>query len=183
MKTSLTSFKDRSGQSLVEAIVAISILTVGLLGMVNLLTKSLSLNSVAASDTQATYLAAEGIEVTKNLIDHDVYLYLQTAGGSGGWGTTCFGTVPIGGSKDYEADYTTTGCPTVWSGSGRFLKIDSSSHLYSYTAAITTPFTRRIRVSRPTAQEIEVQSIVTWNVVGASQNIILDDHFYNWRLP
>lgn len=172
--------KDRSAQSLVEAIIAIGILTTGLVGVLTLLTKSFYLNRVASTDTQATYLAAEGIEVTKNLIDHDVYLSL--AGLGGGWGTTCFGTVGVGGlPQDYELDYSTTGCPTPWA--GRTLSFDPSTHLYSYSGSVATSFTRRIRITRPSAQEIDVQSIVTWNVgLISQQSINLEDHFYNWRL-
>ena len=59
----------RRGQTLVEALVALSILTTGFFGIVSLLTKSFQLNRTTMNDTQATYLAAEGIEIAKNLID------------------------------------------------------------------------------------------------------------------
>ena len=63
----------RRGQSIIEAMVAISILTTGFLGIFALLSKSFFLSRVVADETTATYLASEGMEITKNIIDHDVY--------------------------------------------------------------------------------------------------------------
>ena len=90
------SFHSRRGQTLVEALVALSILTVGFVGIIVLLTRSFQLNRTTANDTQATYLAAEGIEVAKNLIDHDVYEQLS-GNSSYSWGS-CF---PYSGSHYY----------------------------------------------------------------------------------
>ena len=53
--------------------VAITVLTVGFLGISSLLSQSLALNRVTTNEITATYLASEGIEIAKNLIDHDVY--------------------------------------------------------------------------------------------------------------
>ncbi len=61
-----------NGQSLIETVVALSVLVVGLLGIVVLLNNSLGLNRVTADNYTATYLAAEGIEVIKNLIDANI---------------------------------------------------------------------------------------------------------------
>jgi len=187
MQKIIDRMKNRSGQSLVEAIIALGILTTGLLGMLTLLTQSYYLNRVASADTQATYLASEGVEIAKNLIDHDVYCWLDSAKTcpapytSPGWGTTCFGLIGINGSQDYELDYSTTGCPTIFA--NRKLSFNTGTHLYSYAGGgQATSFVRKIRVSRPSADEIEVQSIVTWNVgLITQQSIDLDDHFYNWR--
>ena len=74
MKFSLHSHR---GQTLVEALVALSILTVGFVGIVTLLTKSFQLNRTTSNDTQATYLAAEGIEIAKTSINYDVYYGLS----------------------------------------------------------------------------------------------------------
>ena len=69
----------RTGQILIEAIIALSALTIGFLGILALLSSSLSLNRVISDNYTATYLAAEGIEVVKNAIDRN---YILQAGGS-----------------------------------------------------------------------------------------------------
>jgi len=58
-----------SGQSLVEMLVAISVIVIALLGILVLVNRSLGINRVASEHYTATYLAAEGIELVKNLID------------------------------------------------------------------------------------------------------------------
>lgn len=160
--------------------IALSMLTVGFLGITSLLLQSFSLNRALTSQATATYLAAEGIEIAKNLIDHDVYAHL--AGQGLGWGS-CFGT---GG--DFQLDYATIDCsssvpPPSYDGS--YLNFDPGTHQYGYAAAngaTATPFTRDIRVTVPNANEIIVNAIVQWStgsLVGQSVN--LEDHFYNWH--
>lgn len=174
---------------MVEVMVAMFVLTTGFLAILSLLAQSLYLSKNESNQTNATYLASEGIELARNLVDHDVYQHL--AGLGSGWGTT-FGT---GG--DFELDYTTcTNLPNAASAcdpqpfsSQDFLYYDPTSHTYRYSfdnplgdSLVKTPFTRLIRVTPNGANEITVQSIVTWDVgsVTGQQSVDLEDHFYNW---
>ena len=81
------------GQAIIEVLVAVSMLTVGFLGVVTLLAKSLGLNRVVTESYTATYLAVEGVELVKNLIDAN-----SIAGAGTPWNS---------GLTDgtYEADY------------------------------------------------------------------------------
>lgn len=174
-------FINKNGQSLLEALVALAVLVTGFLGMITLFSRSFFLDRVVSDQTKATYLAEEGIELTKNLIDHDVYLGLATAGAQGGWGA-CFNFAA--GTNDYELDYTTVNCPAGPNYTGLPLKFDPATGLYSYTGPVTTNFARRIRITKPAGQpdEIDVQSIVTWSTGPVtSQSLTLEDHFYNWH--
>jgi hypothetical protein len=179
----------RRGQTLVEALVALSILTMGFIGIVSLLTKSFQLNRTVSNDTEATYLAAEGIEVTKNLIDHDVY-----AGFSLGPGDDLFGDC-FGGLSGYfyPIDYETTKCTLNFShgvpAGADQLYYNPTTHIYSFNPAggVLSNFTRDIKITEnfdPVSSilvEIDVQSIVTWTDGGLSNTITLEDHFYNWH--
>lgn len=178
----------RSGQSIVEAIVALSILTVGFLGIIGLLTKSFQLNRAATDQTQATYLASENIEVVKNLIDHDVYAGIAFVGAKEGWGT-CF---PGSGSFYYKIDYKTTDCSPAsapWLDQSAstttypiYLNTVGGSAIYSYGAlGKQTIFTRSTRIT-VSPNEIDVQSTVYWTPgFGGTQSVMLEDHFYNWH--
>jgi hypothetical protein len=184
-----TSIHSRRGQTLVEALVALSILTIGFIGIVTLLTKSFQLNRTIANDTQATYLAAEGIELTKNFIDYDVY----SAFSSGGSSSNGFGDCFRGNPGYLSADYSTTNCSANFSPSAPVghdqLYFDPVTHLYSLTSLGGPPsiFTREIHVIPNydpitlTLIEIDVQSIVTWADGGLSNSVTLEDHFYNWH--
>ncbi len=166
----------RSGQSLIEVMVAITALTVSFLGISSLLSQSIALNRVISNEATATYLAAEGVEIAKNLIDHDVYAGIAGEGTS--WGS-CFG---LGG--EFELDYTTSDCHglTPFVSGGDPLWYDPTTHLYGYAkgGAQQTNFTRDIRVET-NGNEITVNSIVAWSGLGGSPGSInLEDHFYDW---
>jgi hypothetical protein len=130
---------------------------------------------------QATYLAAEGIEIVKNLIDHDVY---EQLGGNPGysWGS-CF---PYSGSHYYyPIDYTTTNCASLDFSNGppnTPLYFDPTTHMYSESVfgGNETDFVRSIKVIN-NGQSIDVQSTVTWSVGPLGNTITLEDVFYHYQ--
>ena len=175
-----TFIHSRRGQTLVEALVALSILTVGFVGIITLLTKSFQLNRTTSNDTQATYLAAEGIEITKSLIDHDVYTGLAV--GSNDWGTS-FTRSGYYWDIDYETT-STVGLPFYTNQMQTTpLYFSSTTHSFGYDTLGATPtdFVRNIKVTSINGNELDVQSIVTWSDGGSSDAITLEDHFYNYR--
>jgi len=167
----------RRGQVIIEAMIALGVLTIGFLGVVTLLSRSLSLNRVVADDYAATYLAAEGIEVVKNLID------ANTIQGRP-WGTDL-------SDGDYELEYDTTfsaSAPLGYNPNalvayvGRAIRVDPATKIYSYRGSSPTSFTRRIRIANVTADEVQVNAIVRWTARGgANSEINLEDHFFRWR--
>ncbi|MDP2741592.1 MAG: hypothetical protein Q8O66_02835 [bacterium] len=155
-----------SGQVLVEAIVAISLLTVGFLAIFSLLGRSLALNRATVQSYTATYLAAEGIEIARNIVDTNG---IQKRA----WNDSF-------GNNDYEMEYNSN---SFTQNQGRFLAYDPSTHLYSYAGPIQTPFKRVVRISLIGSEEIKVNSIVTWvGIGGGSFQVNLEDHFMNWRI-
>jgi type II secretory pathway pseudopilin PulG len=183
------SFSDpRRGQTLVEALIALTILTVGFIGIMTLLTKSFQLNRINADQTQATYLAAEGIEVAKNIIDHDVYLGIDEGGtGDSGWGNS----FPQSGY--YNLDYLSTSTQYAYMGDtyppNVPLYFDPTTDLYGITpsgATVPTDFTRSIKVTQvsiPPASgfALDVQSTVAWKNGLTAGGITLEDQFYDWH--
>ena len=63
---------NNKGQVLLESVVAITVSVFGLLGMFSLLARSVSLSKTITDRYIASHLAAEGIEVIKNMIDTNV---------------------------------------------------------------------------------------------------------------
>lgn len=182
-----TLIHSRRGQTLVEALVALSILTTGFIGVIALLNKSFQLNRTTTNDTQATYLAAEGIEIAKNIIDHDVYYGFANSADK--W--ECSFLLKAGQSQDYALDYEAapSACDsprTVAQAGGNQLYLNPGTGLYSYSAAppdVPTDFTRDVRISVPNGSpnELDVQSKVAWTDGALSNTITLEDHFYNWH--
>ncbi|MFA6495160.1 MAG: hypothetical protein WC246_02430 [Candidatus Paceibacterota bacterium] len=65
-------FKNRSGQVLVETMVALSVATIGILGTMSVLAQSMATAKFVGDQYVASYLAAEGIEDAKFTIDSNV---------------------------------------------------------------------------------------------------------------
>jgi hypothetical protein len=164
-----------SGQALVEVMVAVAILTVGFLGIVTLLSRALALNRVVADNYVATYLAAEGIEITKNIVDGNV-IQKQTWNTGGGI-LNCSGGTRVGG------------CEVSWkegvlrSYTGQPLDFDPNTNLYDYSGSATpTSFRRRITIDLVGQNELKVESTVSWTTRGGgTSDVTLEDHFYYWR--
>ncbi len=155
----------KKGQALIEAVVAVSVLSVGIISILALLNRSLALNRSSAERFVATYLAAEGIEVLKNIVDSNAMRKIAwTSGIQNG---------------DYEVEY---GSNSLVPYQDRFLNYDPSTRIYSYGGGSVTLFKRILRINVIGPEEIKVNSIVSWTASGgASFNVNLEDHFMNWQ--
>jgi type II secretory pathway pseudopilin PulG len=178
-----------SGQSLVEVMIALAVLTSGFLGILTLLSQSIAISKTVGQQTTATYLAEEGIEIAKNLVDHDMYAHIANPAVIG-WGN-CFSVqAPFSAGGKYELDYTTTDCTAIrpYSASD-LLEFNPTTNMYLYAyndplpGGVPTIFSRDIQViPDPSIPEITVNSIVSWpGLGGVVQSVNLEDHFYNWH--
>lgn len=163
---------------LMELIVAISVLTIGFLGFLSLLSRSLSLTSVIADNFTANYLAMEGIEVTKNLIDANYIARAASGGSSPAWNQ---------GIVDgcYQLDYTTQkiGNPVSCVPAA---PINFDGTFYGYAGGTATRFYRVIKITNivinGNADEIKVNSTVSYVGRGSVHyKIDMEDHFFAWK--
>ncbi|MFH1246448.1 MAG: hypothetical protein V1489_01570 [Candidatus Liptonbacteria bacterium] len=175
---------ERNGQALIESLIAVTVLVVGFLGIFNLLSQSLGLYRVTTENYAATYLAAEGIELAKNVIDSASIQNKE-------W------TSVLPGGK-YAMDLRTDVGPnqpklcdsSPVSPCNKELYFDPQSLTYSYddTNGSPTSFKREISVQYlPTdaahpEDQVKVSSVVSWIGRGGGEfNVELEDHFYRWR--
>ena len=160
--------KNRSGQVMLEALVALSVILVGILGIFSLMSRSLSLNAVASSQYIASNLAAEGIEITKNIIDGNI---LQ----GNAWN--------IMNADDYQADYSSVSLDPY---DGEPLRFNPQTGLYGYSDGDPTVYTRKITleyVPPGGSDHVRVISAVNWTArSGATFEVVGEDHFFDWRL-
>jgi type II secretory pathway pseudopilin PulG len=165
LKAKSYKLKAKRGQLLIESMIGISIAIVGILGILALLSKSASLNQVVSNQFIGNYLAAEGIEIVKNLIDANI---IQGKPWNQGFQTASF-----------EADYTSL---SLAPNQNRPLLFDSANNLYSYQSGAPALFTRTINIELVGSEEIKVNSVVKWRTRGGGQfEVNLEDHFFNWR--
>lgn len=154
------------GYILVEALIASTIVVVGLLGIFSLLSRSLSLNRVVADRFAASYLAAEGIELVKNVIDNNIL-----AGRPWNVGLS---------SGDYEADFHDE---ALQPNQQRALHFDLTTGAYGYREPTATLMRRVITtIVSPDGNRITVGSRVNWMTRGGGKfSINLEEHLFNWR--
>jgi len=179
-------------QLLIEALVALGILTSSFLGILGLISQSISLNRAIADQYTASYLAAEGIEIVKNVVDQNE---VDVQNGSN---NVSFNTNLSSGC--FEVEYTQIGnvqgfvsksfiyksfssIPSSFSNSGiinyfqqtsniDYLDFDSTNHSYYYISPLgasqtQTSFKRVVCVSSQSSPsspptEITVNSLVYW---------------------
>jgi type II secretory pathway pseudopilin PulG len=155
----------KNGYLIIESMIGISIVVVGLLGILAVSSRSISLNRVISDQFTANYLAAEGIEIVKNLIDANI---IQGKPWNQGFS-----------SGSFEADYKSL---NLEPNQNRRLLFDAALNLYGYESGNPTGFSRTVNLELVGPDEIKVNSIVKWTTRGGGQfEINLEDHFFNWR--
>lgn len=172
----------RKGQSIIEAMIAISILTVGFLGIATLLGRSFVLNRENSDELTGTYLASEGIELMKNILDHDTYASSSSGDAWGSCQNMCTGDGVYQVAYDSAVPSADPGCIS----SGPALHFNAATGIYDYAnGSPESKFTRCVTIAHNTygagQNEVTVNSIVLWSENGIPTSINLEDHFYNWH--
>ncbi len=168
-----------SGQILIESIVAISVGLVGVLGFMLLLTRSAAVGKDIGAEASAAYLAAEGIEIVKSIVDRN---YTEDRAWNNGLGSGAY-------EMAYDDDV------PVASG-GRRLCFHEDTGLYDYDGgggcsgadeAVTTyrrevTITSLARDGETGDDEMKVISVVRWTARGGEEkSVSVEDHFFDWR--
>ena len=149
---------------MVEVIIAITILTIGFLGILGLISSAISLNRTVSDQFIANYLSMEGIEIVKNLIDANV---MQDKPWNDGFS-----------SGDFEVNYKSV---SLENNSSRRILFDSITGYYNYQEGKQTPFIRTINIALMGADQIKVKSTVKWSGRGGKFETNLESYFFNWR--
>lgn len=160
------------GFTLIEVMIAIVVLTIGVLGIYALVTRVISATSVSVSQLTASYLAQEGLELVRNVRDTNFLRMRQ--GEEIEWTDGLLSC-----SAGCEIDYNDA---VFASYQGRFLKATGS--FYAYDSGQDTQFKREITISQPSANTLEVFVEVTWQDRGnISRQVQAADKLYNWFTP
>lgn len=167
-----------NGQVLIEVIVALGVVSVSFTGILGLLGTSVGLSRTISNEYVGTYLAAEGIEVVKNIIDENYFR---------GWAFNAFGETSVLNGT-YGMDYLTTSDPNTAHNPGDNLYLDTASSRYLYASVpgssmVRTTFKREITVRNidtPEMVAVEVTSRVTWTGKGGNFEVTVGDRFTNW---
>jgi type II secretory pathway pseudopilin PulG len=193
--------KTENGYSLVEVLIAISILMLAIVGPLTIAAKSIQTAQYARQQTTAFFLAQEGITAVNMF--RNWYALQAYAGNTNPWywaspsatdgasilDSFCFDSDGCGidfrdgslGNNDVDCN-TTVNNPCI-------LKLRSGAnltalytHLSPPAGGVATPYTRTIRLTRQGANEVLVSVEVRWNTKylgNTTQNVTLRTSLFN----
>jgi hypothetical protein len=165
--------KNKKGQSLVEAIVALGALTVAFMAILTLLNRSFALSNVVSESLIGTNLAAEGVEIVKSIVDANLAKAADD-----------FGATLNEGS--FEADYQSLNLTNPFTSTP--LRLNPVTGFYDYdVSGKPTPFIRSIEIDKffdagGVNTHIKVTSRVTWTEKGGGDGeVVMEDYFFDWK--
>jgi prepilin-type N-terminal cleavage/methylation domain-containing protein len=168
-----------SGFTLIEALVAISILVVSLTGPLTLAIKAISEAKISQNQMVAFYLAQEAEEYIRNRRDSNFLSGVSWLSGLNNcWaanGCVVDITEPVLGNQINGCGG--GGCPNI--------KYDESGRYYNYANGQNTIFKRTVNIDRINIggglDEAKVVVIVEWPEKSGVKSFVLEDHLFNWK--
>lgn len=197
MRNKIKNFN--KGFTIIEALVAISILTIAVTGPLSLASKGLSYSSYAKDEITAFYLANEAIDTIRNIRDTNNN---SGAAGADNWlKLDSSGTTLVGGSgKDFYFDVwkNPPDLKSATHGDGAVLKTCESNeltrfgHVFSWTGLggecdnITEEsiFSRTVKITplpdSASPNEIRVTVTVSWETrTGIQRSVVISENLFN----
>jgi len=179
LKFKIKNLKFSAGFTLVEALVALSILIVGIISGFILVTKALYDVTIIQDRLTASFLAQEGIELVRQIRDSNY------VGGTVSWDDNLSnGTSTISANINTKVIKLTPDSDPSYD---PYLYYHEDIGLYNHDSSggNKTSFQRVINIFPVNNDEIRVQSIVTWKSRNISfeigkGGIVAEDHLFNW---
>ncbi len=157
--------------TLVEALVALTILTVGLVPAFQQASLAVSFSGSIRNLLTASSLAQEGVEVVRAIRDNNWF-----AGQP-------FDTGLTGGAASCDS----SGCRIQYDSTSPLpldvnppLKVDQLSGTYQYDSGTASGFQRKIMTKKISPHELEVISEVDWTEKSGPKNVSVEYHLYDW---
>jgi prepilin-type N-terminal cleavage/methylation domain-containing protein len=165
----------RRGFSLVETLVAITVLLFAITGPLTIAHRAISDSRVAKNQTTAIFLAQDAMEHIRNVRDSN------NIDKAGNWlryidacSSTCIVDTLNTAPNSIDSSCGGSDCPA--------LRFDSSSGLYGYNSGwAESIFTRTITLSSLSANEAEVTVNVNWGKGVMARSLSLKENILNWQ--
>jgi prepilin-type N-terminal cleavage/methylation domain-containing protein len=165
-----TKKKKNKGFTLIEALVAITILTVSIAGPITIASRGMASAVFARDQITAFYLAQEAIEFIRNKRDEN---NLKGNGWTDGLEDCLDGKVCVIDSKNNEINECIGDiCPV--------LKYNDNTAFYSYDSGEDSSFIREIRIVNVNIKEIAITTTLSWSSGSVSKSFTVKEHILDW---
>lgn len=172
LKIATNSCKTHRGFTLIESLVAITILITAILGPMNIAATGIASATYVRDQATAFFLAQEGLEYVHNVRDTNVLARVDWLTGL----SACVSSACVIDSPSNTISACSGACPVV--------RYDSAMNVYGYDATWAgTNFTRTINIT-PTVsgKEVAVSSTISWRRGGlATRSMTVEETLFNWH--
>lgn len=162
------SISKTKGFTIIEALVALLLLTLGIGPALYIGYNSLYIATSIQNSSIASNLAQEGVEVIRAMRDTNWFLHQPFDTGL----TSC-----------------TTSCRIAWDSAAPVvngglvppLKFNAATGVYNYTSGTDSIFSRQLTITEPSSVELKIVTTVTWKERLRSRSITIESHLFDWR--
>ncbi len=161
------------GFSLIEIIAVIFIISIGLIGVLSLVTQNIQVKNFNEDVLVASQLAQEGLELTRNIRDEN-WVEVEWFGN---------GLVIEGGSNTITIyfDGVDVSITSVTDINSELAKLKKDNGFYIHGEGEETIFSRVIEINNTDINSFTVSSIVQWSSRGKTHQYQADTILYDWR--
>jgi len=170
--------KSAVGFTMIETLVAISILLLAIVGPLTIASRGIVSAAFARDQITAFHLAREAVELIRNRRDTNIITNSNWINGL----NTCFSpgackVEPVGDITQNIFTICSNGvCPV--------LNRNTSTGIYGYISGgnwIETPFTRTIVIDNINTDEISISVTISWSTGVLSKSFTIRENFLNWQ--
>jgi prepilin-type N-terminal cleavage/methylation domain-containing protein len=171
-------FRERRGFSLIESLVALTVLVASITGVLAVASRGLALTGVSRDKVVAFYLAQEPVEYIRSVRDSNkLYNLKQIAEG----GSTIDWLDGLGACKlnFCQFDAASLTLSTCSSSDCDYLRFDGD--FYGHGTGNETNFRRKVKIEEINpGVEAKIISTVSWSHGLVSQDFTIVEHIFNW---
>ncbi|MFH1233130.1 MAG: type II secretion system protein [Patescibacteria group bacterium] len=170
-------FKQK-GFTIIELMVCVSVISIGLIGVLSLVTQNIQAQSINKNSLIAAQLSQEGIELVRNIRDKN----WLTSGYSWKHGAGIGTDSDIIQDGSYIIDYLTTinqDVNAIDDDRAKFY-LNSNGYYTHTSTASSTVFSRLISVS-DNGDYVDIKSAVNWKEHGNNHSYVAEVYLYDWN--
>ena len=184
MKKFLVKNKKNKAFTLIETLVAVSILSLSILGLLSGLAGGITNISYIKQKIVATYLAQEGVESIRNMRDNYI---LSGGSASSNWANFKAKLAPCNSNNQCGLDNSVASSSNNFifscnAGGGNACKtyVTTGGNYNVNAVGVDSGLSRKLYAETPNSDEVRVYSTVEWMQGSGGKSVTFSEDLFNW---